>query len=332
MKPVLVSGIQPSGKLHIGNYLGALKNFVALQDSEKYECLFFVADYHSLTESYTPQEKSEQILELCADFLAAGLNPQKSTIFIQSQIPEHTELAWIFNTLTSVGELERMVEYKDKTQRGIMANAGLFDYPVLMAADILIYKAEFVPVGVDQKQHLELTRTIARNFNKKFGQTFPEPKALYTNAPKIMNLNEPDRKMSKSAPQGCLFLSDSVKSIKEKIQRAVTDSKTTVDYEPDKRPGISNLVLIYSELSGFTKEEVVQKFRTVGYAEFKKELTELIIQKLKPFRNAKEELLKDKDSILRIFQQGSRKAKKIAKDTMEEAKRKIGLQLLENSK
>ena len=219
MKPVLVSGIQPSGRLHLGNYLGALKNFVDLQNSGKYECFFFIADLHSLTEEFNPKEKSKQILELTADFLAAGLDPKKSVIFQQSQVPAHSELAFILNTITPMGELERMTQYKDKSQRQPEnINAGLFDYPVLMAADILLYDAKVVPTGDDQNQHLELTRTLARKFNSRFEKTLIEPKNLHTNTPRIMDLRVPGKKMSKSDPSGCLFIDDSPEEIETKYK------------------------------------------------------------------------------------------------------------------
>jgi tryptophanyl-tRNA synthetase len=259
-KPILISGIQPTGKLHLGNYLGALKNFVELQNSNKYHCHFFIADLHSLTEDFNPKEKSKQILELAADFLAAGLNPKKSTIFIQSQIPAHSELAWVLNTITPFGELGRMTQFKEKSEeQKTNVNVGLFTYPILMAADVLLYDAEFVPVGHDQLQHLEFTRTIARKFNNKFGKTFIEPKALLTKTPRIMSLDNPDKKMSKSQPNGCLFLNDSPKTIQEKLARAVTDSGKEIKYDPKEKPAISNLLMIYSALSEEPVKSLEQK-------------------------------------------------------------------------
>ncbi|MBU3965192.1 tryptophan--tRNA ligase [Patescibacteria group bacterium] len=225
------SAIQPTGELHIGNYLGALKNFVELQN--RYECFFFIADYHSITENYNPKEKSKQILNLAMDFLAAGLDPKKCVIAVQSDICEHTELAWIFNTITPMGLLERMTQYKDKAARQKQnINVGLFDYPVLMAADILIYKTGLVPVGQDQIQHLELSRNIAHLFNNKFGETFPEPKPILTETPKIMSLTDPTKKMSKSlGPKSYIGINDSPEMIKEKIKGAVTatDIKELID-------------------------------------------------------------------------------------------------------
>lgn len=321
MKPILVSGIQPSGSLHIGNYLGALKNFVELQNSGTYDCFFFVANLHSLTEGPSPKEQKKSTEELMVNFLAAGLDAKKSTLFLQSSIPEHTELGWIFNTITPMGELERMTQYKDKVARGISANAGLFDYPVLMAADILIYKASIVPVGDDQDQHLELTRTVARNFNKKFGQTFAEPKAVHTKAPRIMSLDNPMQKMSKSSPKGCLFLTDSPATITAKIKRATTDSESTIGYDTKNRPGISNLVTIFAELVEAPPTEIVKKYRGKGYADFKTDLAKLITEKLSRFR----EKQISKAAAEKIFTSGTTKARKIAEITLKEVKQKVGL-------
>ncbi|MEY4731277.1 MAG: tryptophanyl-tRNA synthetase, tryptophanyl-tRNA synthetase, partial [Candidatus Parcubacteria bacterium] len=218
-KPVLVSGIQPSGRLHIGNYLGALKNFVDLQNSGKYSCSFFLADLHSLTEPVSGEEQRKRIMELTADFLAAGLDPKRSVVFQHSQIPAHSEAAWIFNTITPLGELYRMTQFKDKAEhQKENVNAGLLTYPTLMAADILLYDAKFVPVGNDQDQHLELTRTLARKFNVKFGKTFVEPQALHTPTPRVMSLKDPTKKMSKSQPETCLFLDESSAEIEKKIK------------------------------------------------------------------------------------------------------------------
>ena len=319
-KPVLVSGIQPSGTLHIGNYLGALKNFVELQNSGKYDCFFFIADLHSLTERPTAKEQKKNTEELMINFLAVGLS-SKSTLFVQSQIPEHAILGWIFNTITPMGELERMTQYKDKIARGIPQNTGLFTYPTLMAADILIYNAKVVPVGGDQDQHLELTRTLARSFNKKFGKTFFEPKALHTRAPRIMSLKNPKQKMSKSSPAGCLFLTDSPATITAKIKSAVTDSETTIGYDPKKRPGISNLVQIFAELTETTPEAIVKKFKGKGYADFKTGLTKVIAEKLSIFRKKNV----SRAQAEKTFASGNAKAQKIAKTTLKEVKQKVGL-------
>jgi tryptophanyl-tRNA synthetase len=326
MKPILISGIQPTGKLHLGNYLGALANFIELQNSGKYECFFFIADLHSLTEEFNPKEKSKQILDLATDYLAAGLNPNKSVIFIQSSVSAHGELAVILNNFTPVGELRRMTQFKDKSenQPGNI-NVGLFDYPVLMAADILLYSAQFVPVGEDQLQHLELTRTLARKFNSKFGKTFVEPKPLLTQVPRLMSLDDPTKKMSKSRPVGCLFLEDSPKVIKEKIMRATTDSEKEIKYDPERKPGVSNLLLIYATLTGMTTKAVEALYAGKGYAEFKKELAEIVIESLEPFQKRKQELAKNYSNILKNIRMGNKKAERVASKKLLEVKKKIGL-------
>lgn len=321
----IVSGIQPSGTLHLGNYLGFLKQAVELQENSGYRRFYFIVDFHSLTGRYSPKEKAKEIYQLAVDLLAGGIDPKRSTLFVQSHIEEHANLAWIFNTITSMGQLERMVEYKEKVAQGIAPNAGLFDYPVLMAADILLYKGELVPVGEDQLQHIELTRDTARAFNRRFGKTFSEPKAILTHAPRVMSLNNARQKMSKSLPQGCLFLTDSPKVMREKIMRAETDSHAEIGYDPARRGAISNLVMIYAELSGLTTTEVIKMFKGAGYAEFKKELAERVIKTFKPFQEKRAKLIKNKAQVMRILEQGAKRAEPIARATMEEVRRKIGL-------
>ena len=323
-KPIVISGIQPSGRLHIGNYLGALKNFVELQNSNQYECYFFVADYHSLTENFNPSLKAEETLNVVSDFLAAGIDPEKSTIFVQSHIPAHYELTWILNTLTPLGELQRMTQFKDKSQKQqANINAGLFDYPVLMASDILLYDAEFVPVGEDQLQHLELTRELARKFNKKFGKIFTEPKPLLTKIPRLMSLTDPEKKMSKSEPNGCLFLDDSEKEIREKIKKAVTDSGKEIIFDLKNKPAISNLMLIYEGFSKLTIKEIEEKFKGKTYVEFKTALAELLIKNLEDFQDRKSKILKPK--ILAVIKEGAIKAHKKSQKKLEEVKKKLGL-------
>src|SRR3989344_154634 len=302
-KKILISGIQPTGRLHLGNYLGALKNFIELQNSETYDCCFFVADYHSLTEHFDPRKKPEEIKNLLKDFIAAGLDPNKSILFIQSHIPFVTELAWILSTLTPFGELSRMTQFKDKAQKEEFANVGLFTYPILMAADILLYGAEYVPVGEDQLQHLELARTLARKFNGVFGEIFKEPKALLTKTPRVMSLQNPEKKMSKSDPSGCVFLDDAPEVIEEKIKRAVTDSESSIAYSPKSRPGISNLIEIYSAFENITKDEVIEHHKTSTYSVFKEALSSLISKHFESFR-AKKEALNDKE-ILDIIETGN---------------------------
>lgn len=324
-KPTTISGIKPSGPLHIGNYLGALKQFVEMQDV--YACYFFVADLHSLTEPYEPKEKTAEILDLTASFLAAGLNPKKSTIFLQSLAPEHTELAWIFSTLTPVPELERMTQYKDMAKRkGFTVNTGLLTYPVLMAVDILIYKAAVVPVGDDQDQHLELTRTVARNFNRRFGETFLVPKPLHTAVPRLMSLDNPLRKMSKSEPAGCIFLNDPPAAIEQKIKRAVTD--TAPRSEGDMSPGVANLFQLLEE---FSDKKTVKKFRaayqdgSIRYSELKPVLARDVIRGLSSFQKKYTTLINQPKKLMSVLKSGSRKARLAAKKTLAEVKQKIGL-------
>jgi len=325
-KPVLVSGIQPTGKLHIGNYLGALKNFVDLQNSGKYECYFFIADLHSLTEDFETKEKPGQILNLLADYLAAGIDPKKSTIFLQSRVPAHSELAWILNTITPFGELGRMTQFKDKAiAQKQNINVGLFSYPVLMAADILIYDALVVPVGDDQLQHLEITRTLARRFNSKFGKVFIEPKPILTKVPRLMSLDDPKKKMSKSRPGGCLFLDDNEKDMGRKIKKAVTDSEGEIKFDFKKKPAVSNLMGIYSELSGDSIEKIEKDFKGKNYGEFKNQLAELTSSYFENFRKEKKSLLGKEKELKLILEKGSEKARKVADFKIEEVKKKIGL-------
>src|SRR3990167_3074205 len=281
----IVSGIQPTGQIHIGNYLGAIKQWIALQ--ERNECVFFIADLHSLTVPYEPEDLQNKITEKVIAYIAAGLDPEKSIIFVQSQIKEHTELSWLLNTITPMGELQRMTQFKEKAKKyPEYVNAGLFDYPVLMAADILLYKAEAVPVGKDQEQHVELTRSLAKKFIQKFGQTFKEPESLILKeGSKIMSLIDPKKKMSKSdEPKSCIFLFDSPEDITKKILSAQTDSGKDVIYNVTKKPGISNLLTIYGLLTGRTTQDIEKDFKGKGYGDFKKSLVKVVIDYLEPFR------------------------------------------------
>ncbi|HXF44074.1 MAG TPA: tryptophan--tRNA ligase [Candidatus Paceibacterota bacterium] len=325
MKPILVSGIQPTGRLHLGNYLGALKNFVDLQNSGKYRCYFFIADLHSLTEGFDPRRKQTQILDLAADYLAAGIG-KNSIIFQQSKVPAHAELGWIFETLAPLGEMERMTQFKNKSEfQRQNINVGLLTYPALMAADIALYNASVVPVGEDQLQHLELSRTLVRKFNNKFGKTFIEPKPLLTKVPRLMSLDDPTKKMSKSRPAGCLFMEDSPAVIRQKIMRATTDSGKEIEYDSRNKAGISNLLLIYSELSSKSVKTIEEKYKNSGYAEFKKDLAEMVIKTLAPFQKRKKELLKNHSSVLKNLRIGNKKANAVASKKILEVKKKIGL-------
>ena len=322
----ILSGIQPTGQLHIGNYLGAIKQWIELQ--EKNECVFFIADLHSLTIPYKPQELQKNIYEVAIAYLAAGINPEKSIFFVQSQIKEHTELCWLLNTITPLGDLQRMTQYKEKkSQYAKDINAGLLNYPVLMASDILLYKTQGVPVGEDQVQHVELVRTIARKFNSKFGQTFIEPKALLPKiGAKIMALNNPTKKMSKSlGSQSYISLFDSSEEIQKKVMTAVTDTGKQIKYDPKKKAGISNLLTIYSLFSGKEIKQIESIFKGKGYSEFKKSLSELLINSLEPFRRKKKELLNREVYVQETLSLGARRARSIAEITIQEVKRKMGL-------
>ncbi len=322
----VLSGIQPTGSIHIGNYLGAIKQWIKLQG--KNECLFFISDLHSLTIPYKPEELPKNIFGVAIAHLAAGIDPEKSIFFVQSDIKEHTELCWLLNTVCPVGDLERMTQYKEKTKQFKKnINAGLLDYPVLMAADILLYKTEVVPVGKDQVQHIELARTIARKFNQRFGKTFIEPKALLPKiGAKIMSLNNPRKKMSKSlGPASYISLFEKPEEIKKKVMSAVTDTRKQIKYNPLRKPGISNLLTIYSLFSKKTIKELEIEFKGKGYAEFKKSLAESLINFLGPFRRKKKELLTREVYVQEILKKGAKQARIIAQSNMREIRKKMGL-------
>ena len=322
----ILSAIQPTGSLHIGNYLGAIKQWVELQKNN--ECVFFIADLHALTIPYNPASLQKQILEVAAAYLAAGIDPERSVFFIQSQVKEHTELAWLLNTVTPLGDLQRMTQFKEKSQQFKKdINAGLLNYPILMAADILLYKTEGVPVGKDQVQHVEITRTIARRFNQKFGKVFVEPKALLSKeGAKIMALNNPKKKMSKSLGyESYVSLFDEPEVIRKKIMSAVTDLGKEIKYNLVKKPGVSNLLIIYSLFSGKQIKELEKEFKGKGYATFKKSLAELLINSLEPFRRKKKELLSREVYVQETLKLGARRAQSIAEITMQEVRKKMGL-------
>jgi tryptophanyl-tRNA synthetase len=321
MKKIVLSGYQPSGQVHLGNYLGSLKNFVALQ--ENYDCFFFIADYHSISENYKPEEKQRQILNTVRAYLAAGLNPKKCTLYVQSHIPEVFELAWIFNCLTPISYLERMTQYKDKAkQQRENINAGLFDYPVLQAADILLYRAQAVPVGEDQVQHVELTRQITRFFNGRFGHYFEEPEVLLTKTPRVMSLNDPSKKMSKSlGEKSYIALTDKPEIIKQKLSSAVT--ATTGG---GQSAGVINLFLLlkaFSDPKVYTKFEKEEREGTIKYSGLKQRLASDIADFFSDFRK-KYITIKD-DEIKQILAKGAARARPIAKKTLHEVKQKMGL-------
>ena len=322
----VLSGIQPTGQMHIGNYLGATKNWTELQ--AKHDCLFMVADLHALTVQQNPREFGKATMEKVIDLVSAGLNPEQCTIFLQSHVKEHTELAWVFNTITPLAELERMTQYKDKAKKNKKnINAGLLTYPALMAADILLYQAQGVPVGKDQTQHLEFTRMIAGKFNTLYGNTFGEPEALVLKeGAKIMSLQDPKKKMSKSdGPQTYISLFEEPESIRKKVMRATTDAGKEIVYLPAKKPGISNLLVIYSLFSEQSIQDTEKQFQGKGYAALKKSVAELLIEKLEPFRKKKKELQSRDLYLKEILKHGAKKARSIASATMEDVRSKLGL-------
>ena len=321
----ILSGIKPSGKLHIGNYLGAVKNFLELQKS--YDCCYMVADMHSLTENYKPGEKRQQILDLVTDLLAIGIDPEKSVLFVQSQLPEHAELTWYFNTITPIGELERMTQYKDFIARGHSANVGLFDYPVLQAADILLYKPPAVPVGQDQLQHLELTNTIARKFNNTFGKTFDVVKPLLTPTPKVMSLIDPGKKMSKSLGENHVInLLDEPAVIEKKLARAVTDTGK----EKTMSEGTKNLLTLFQNFGAREQYEFyveAHKKGAIKYSDLKANLAKVIAHYFAGYRAKRKELEMKPGYILEVIAAGKEKAKAFASATLAEVKEKMGLVL-----
>lgn len=324
----IFSGIQPSGVIHLGNYLGAIKQWVALQN-EVDEAIFCIVDLHAITVPQNPDELRKNILSMAALYIAAGINPEKSAIFVQSSRPEHSELAWILNCVTNIGELSRMTQFKDKSSKFSEQNipVGLFDYPVLMAADILLYQTTHVPVGEDQKQHVELTRDLAQRFNKRFGETFtiPEPVIKETSA-RIMGLDDPTKKMSKSAGSiyNYIAVTDDPGLIRQKIKRAVTDSGTEIKASKEK-PAVTNLLNIFSEVSGKTTSELEKEFAGKSYGEFKEKLAEEVIGYLAPIQDKYRKLMQDDQMLCAILQKGSKKVAERAKQTMDDVKRKIGL-------
>lgn len=324
MKKRIFSGAQPTGQLHIGNYLGALKNWVALQD--EYESFYCIVNLHAITLPQDPVTLKQKTLDLARIYLAAGIDPERSTIFIQSDVPEHAELTWILSCISRMGELERMTQFKDKGKGNReRAGVGLFTYPVLMASDILLYQSDLVPVGQDQKQHLELTRDLAERFNRDYGETFkvPDPYIPPVGA-NILSLQDPAKKMSKSDenPNGSIFLLDDADVITKKIKRAVTDSGTAINFDPT-RPAIKNLLTIYQLLTGKTPDKCVAHFEGKGYGQFKAELAEVVVEFLRPFQERVKEY--DVASLNSILQAGAQKARQIAAETLRSAYSRMGI-------
>jgi tryptophanyl-tRNA synthetase len=326
MKKVL-SGIQPSGKLTLGNYIGALKNFVTLQDD--YSCNFMVVDLHAITVSQDPANLREQSEAVAALFVAAGIDPNKSNVYMQSHVRQHAQLGWILTTLTSMGELERMTQFKDKAAGKESVGAGLFVYPSLMAADILVYNADLVPVGEDQKQHLELTRDLAGRFNSRFGEyfTLPDPYIPKVGA-RIMSLDDASKKMSKSNPNpgSYIALLDSPDEIRKKISRATTDSEREVRFDTENKLEVSNLITIYSQCSGLSVAEVEQKYEGQMYGPFKKDLAEVVVNELEPLQQRYHEI-RNSGEIHDILRQGALKANEEAEKVLQDVQRMMGFLL-----
>ena len=326
-KKVILSGIQATGSLTLGNYLGALNNWIKMQD--EYDCYYMVADLHTLTVRNNPETLRENTLNLLALYIAAGLDPSKNTIFVQSHVPAHASLAWVLNCYTYMGELNRMTQFKDKAAKhSDNINSGLFTYPVLMASDILIYGADLVPVGEDQKQHLEITRDIAERFNSLYGKTFNIPEVYTENAgARIMGLQNPTSKMSKSAtdPNDKILLTDESDVIRKKIKKAVTDSENCVRYDKENKPGVSNLMNIYGTIKEKSMDEVTEEFSGKGYGFFKETVGEAIVEKLQPLQNKYNELIKNKDELKNIYEIGDKKANEKANKLLKDVYRKVGL-------
>lgn len=325
-KKRMLSGIQPSGDLHLGNYLGAIKNWGARSDL--YECFYFMADLHTITVRQTPADLRRRTLEQLAQYIACGLDPEKNTLFIQSHVHQHAELGWVLNCYTMFGELSRMTQFKDKSSKHAEnVNGGLFTYPSLMAADILLYQPDLVPVGHDQKQHCELTRDIAKRFNGIYGDVFkvPEPFIPETGA-RIMSLNVPESKMSKSMPEGCVFLMEKPEDIQRKFKRAITDSDTEncVRFDPENKPGVANLMSIYSAVTGKTFAQIEEEFAGCGYGKFKPVVGEAVIEHLRPIREESTRLLKDKAYLESVYRDGAQRASYVAEKTLRKVYKKVG--------
>ena len=322
----MLSGIQPSGDLHLGNYLGAIKNWADRVND--YECYYFMADLHTITVRQEPAELRRRSLNQLAQYIACGLDPEKNVLFLQSQVPAHTQLAWVLNCYTMFGELSRMTQFKDKSAKySNNINAGLFTYPVLMASDILLYQPDYVPVGEDQKQHVELCRDIAQRFNSIYGDVFtvPEPLIAKTGA-RIYGLTTPEGKMSKSVPDGCVFLMDSPDDILRKFKRAVTDSDTEncVRYDKVAKPGVANLINIYATITGKSIPEIEAEFAGKGYGVFKPAVGEAVVEALRPIREEATRLMADKAYLDGVYRAGAERAAYVAGKTLRKVYKKVG--------
>jgi tryptophanyl-tRNA synthetase len=324
-RKVVFSGVQPSGSLTIGNYIGAIKNFATLQD--EYDCFYCIVDLHAITVPQVPKDLRKRSLDVLALYVACGIDPDKSTLFMQSHVPAHAELSWVLNTITYMGQLNRMTQFKDKARKSEEnLNAGLFTYPVLMAADILLYQTDFVPVGDDQKQHIELARDLAERFNNRYSETFKVPQGLYNEfGARIMSLQNPEVKMSKSDADENAFilLLDDKDAIRRKVKRAVTDSEGVIAYR-DEQPGLKNLINIYSLFSNEKVESIVNRYEGVGYGKFKEDLAEVIIEGLLPIQEKYHYLMNNKDYLEEIYKKGADKAEYHAMKTLRKVYKKVG--------
>ena len=327
-KKVMLSGIQPSGDLTLGSYLGAIKNWQ--ERAEEFDCYYFMADLHSITVRQVPADLRRRTMEQLAQYIACGLDPEKNTLFVQSHVPAHTQLGWVLDCFTMFGELSRMTQFKDKSQKNAEnINAGLFTYPALMAADILLYQPDYVPVGGDQKQHVELCSDVAERFNGVYGDVFkiPEPYIPKVGA-RIMSLTTPTSKMSKSDhdQNGCVYLMEKPEDIARKFKKAVTDSDTErcVRYAPEEKPGVANLMSIYSACTGKSFEEIEREFDGLGYGAFKPAVGEAVIETLRPIREEAQRLMKDKAYLESVYREGAEKAERIANKTLRKVYKKVG--------
>ncbi len=325
----MLSGIKPTGKVTLGNYIGAIKNFIKLQDS--YEMYIFIADLHAITEYQDKKELKQNIKDLAALYMACGLDYEKVNLFIQSDVLEHANLGYVLSCNSYMGELNRMTQYKDKVQKNqgenISLTVGFYNYPVLMAADILLYDAKYVPVGVDQVQHLELTRDIAVRFNNRYGDTFVVPEAIIPEVgAKIMSLSNPTKKMSKSdeGDKGCIYLLDDLKVVRKKIMSAVTDSENLIRYDVENKPGISNLLTIYSSVTGVSIKEAEEKFKDFNYGEFKRSVADAVVGLIGSIQERHKQIIAS-GVINDIFKEGAQKAQFLAQRKLSKVKKKIGL-------
>ena len=326
-KPSVLSGIQPTAdSFHIGNYFGALRQWVKMQ--ETHECFYSVVDLHAITSEFDPKILKKRTLTSFAQLLAVGIDTKKSTVFVQSQVPQHAQLAWVLSCFTGFGEAGRMTQFKDKTQKGGQerSSVGLFTYPILQAADILLYQAQSVPVGEDQRQHLELTRDLAVRFNNQFGQTFVVPEAfIVKESAKILDLQDPSSKMSKSSPQGCIFIMDEPDVVMKKFKTAITDSGKEIKYDPTNKPGVSNLISIIKAVTNEEISSIEAQFASKGYGDLKTFTGEVVVENIvKPFREKTLALLADEKQLNSLMSEGAQKAEKVAAETLKNVYEKVG--------